>query len=64
MRDAYGRARAGIEGLATSPTKTFYSQVATVVDKLNAEYAQSELDTSNLESKELKHAFDEVPECR
>jgi hypothetical protein len=64
MRDAYGRARTGIEALATTPTKTFYTQVAAVVDKLNAEYAESELDTSNLESRELKDAFDEVPECR
>jgi hypothetical protein len=64
MRDAYGRARAGIEALATSPTKTFYTQVAAVNDKLTSEYRQSELDTSKLDSKELKDAFDQVPECR
>jgi len=64
MRDAYGRARAGIEALATAPQKAFYDQVAAVVDKLNKEYEQSSLDTSNLNSRELKQAFDEVPECR
>jgi len=64
MRDAYGRAKTGIEGLATAPTKTFYSQVASVVDRLNVDYKQSELDTSRLDSKELKEAFDEVPQCR
>jgi hypothetical protein len=64
MRDAYGRAKSGIDALATSPTKTFYTQVGAVVDKLNADYEQSELDTSRLSSKELEAAFDEVPECR
>jgi hypothetical protein len=64
MRDAYGRARASIGALATSPAKTFYTQVTTVVDKLNGDYRASELDTSKLDSKELKAAFDEVPECR
>jgi hypothetical protein len=64
MRDAYGRAKTGIQALAISPAKTFYTQVATVVDTLNTEYSHSELDTSKLDSKELSHAFDEVPECR
>ncbi|MFI7602773.1 hypothetical protein [Actinoplanes sp. NPDC049681] len=64
MRDAYGRARSGIEALATSPSKDFYAKVGTVVQTLNVEYEASELDTSNLASVELKQAFDEVPECR
>jgi len=64
MRDAYGRARSGIEALQTSPSKDFYARVGTVVETLNTEYKASELDTSNLASVELKEAFDEVPECR
>jgi hypothetical protein len=64
MRDAYGRARAGIEALNTAPQKAFYEQVGAVVQKLNAEYEQSALDTGKLSSVELKQAFDEVPECR
>jgi hypothetical protein len=64
VRDAYGRAKTGIEALATSPSKAFYTRVAAVVDKLNVDYKQSELDTTRLDSKELKDAFDEVPECR
>ena len=64
MRDAYGRARTGIEALATAPSKTFYDQVVKVVDKLNKDYAASSLDTSKLNSQELKDAFDEIPECR
>jgi hypothetical protein len=64
MRDAYGRAKTGIEALATSPSKDFYTKVGSVVDKLNIEYKQSELDTTKLDSEELKQAFDEAPECR
>jgi hypothetical protein len=64
MRDAYGRARSGIAALATTPAKAFYEQVSRVVDQLNADYAASSLDTSKLNSAELKAAFDEVPECR
>jgi hypothetical protein len=64
MRDAYGRARSGIESLATTPQKAFYERVSTVVEKLNSEYEQSALDTGKLSSVELKQAFDEVPECR
>jgi hypothetical protein len=64
MRDAYGRAKIGIEALATSPSKDFYTKVGSVVDTLNAEYTRSELDTTRLNSEELKKAFDEAPECR
>jgi len=64
LRDAYGRAATGIEGLAIAPAKTFYTQVEKVVTQLNTEYAASSLDTSKLNSPELKEAFDEVPECR
>ena len=64
LRDAYGRAATGIGGLAIAPAKTFYAQVEKVVDQLNTEYAASSLDTSKLNSPELKEAFDELPECR
>lgn len=64
MRDAYGRATESIQALATAPAKAFYQQVGQVVDKLNADYAASSLDTSKLNSAELQRAFDELPECR
>ena len=64
VRDAYGRARGGIEALATSPQATFYTQVAAVVEKLDQEYAATSLDTTDLSSAELEQAFDETPECR
>lgn len=63
MRDAYGRARAAVDALETSPPDTFYARVAEVVQTLNTEYRRSELDTSRLQSVELKQAFDEAPEC-
>jgi hypothetical protein len=64
VRDAYQRARQSLQGLGTGEAKTFYDGVSAVLDKLNAEYARSALDTSSLDSPELKRAFDEVPECR
>ncbi|WP_433373359.1 hypothetical protein ACQPZX_01725 [Actinoplanes sp. CA-142083] len=64
LRDAYGKAATGIDGLATAPAKVFYEQVEKVVDQLNSDYEASSLDTSKLDSPELKQAFDEVPECR
>lgn len=64
VRDAYGRARDTIDGLGTGQATAFYDGVRTAVDTLNAEYDASALDTSRLNSEELKRAFDEVPECR
>lgn len=64
MRDAYGKARTGIESLPTDPAEAFYSKAGGVVETLNKEYTQSGLDTSRLDSVELARAFDEVPECR
>jgi hypothetical protein len=63
VRDAYAKARTAIERLATGRATEFYSDVADVMGVLNKEYARSALDTTKLESPELKRAFDEVPEC-
>lgn len=64
VRDAYGRASDAIAGLDTSDAKRFYDDVTKVVTVLNQEYDRTALDTTNLESREMKRAFDEVPECR
>lgn len=64
MRDAYGRASNGVDALETDPQETFYTKVASVVQTLNDDYTKSQLDTSRLDSIELKRAFDEAPECR
>jgi hypothetical protein len=63
VRDAYAKARDSIAGLDTGDAKRFYDGVGQVVNVLNEEYGRSALDTTNLESRELKRAFDEVPEC-
>lgn len=64
VRDAYGKAKQGIEQLDAGRADPFYDGVETVMDTLNTEYNRSALDTSSLDSPELKKAFDEVPECR
>ncbi|MGC1209672.1 MAG: hypothetical protein WA890_00150 [Micromonospora sp.] len=64
VRDAYGRARDTIDGLDTGEATAFYDGVRAAVETLNKEYDASALDTSKLNSQELKQAFDEVPECR
>ncbi|MFK3981513.1 hypothetical protein ACI2K4_14190 [Micromonospora sp. NPDC050397] len=64
VRDAYGRAKRSIEQLDTGRPEPFYDGVEAAVDTLNKEYDASGLDTSKLNSPELKQAFDEVPECR
>ncbi|MDG4795364.1 hypothetical protein [Micromonospora sp. WMMD1082] len=64
MRDAYGRARTTIDGLGTGEATAFYDGVRAAVETLQQEYDASALDTSQLNSEELKRAFDEVPECR
>jgi hypothetical protein len=62
-RDAYGHARDAIAALETNQATGFYDRVTEVVRRLGQEYAGSALDTTNLESPELRRAFDEVPEC-
>jgi hypothetical protein len=64
MRDAYGRARQSVEGLDAGRADPFYDGVESVMSTLTTEYNESALDTSSLDSEELRAAFDEVPECR
>jgi hypothetical protein len=64
VRDAYGKARTTIEGLSTARAGAFYEGVKAAIDTLGREYDASALDTSSLDSPELKQAFDEVAECR
>ena len=64
VRDAYGQARRSIEELSTARAGEFYDGVRAAVETLNREYDASALDTTGLDSVELRKAFDEVPECR
>jgi hypothetical protein len=63
IRDAYGKARDGVDNLNADPSDTFYDGVAAVLKTLNEEYGRSALDTSKLNSPGLQEAFNEVPEC-
>jgi hypothetical protein len=63
-RDAYGSARKRVEGLDTESADDFYDRVVEAMDKLSTDYDDGALDTSDLESEELRRAFDESPGCR
>jgi hypothetical protein len=64
VRDAYGHARADIAALPTSDANAFYAKVATILNRLTTVYATSSIDTSSLDSPELRAAFDGVAQCR
>ncbi|MDT5028888.1 MAG: hypothetical protein QOE61_5314 [Micromonosporaceae bacterium] len=63
-RDAYAHARAAVAALSTNDASTFYDGVVSVMTTLNAEYARSGVDTSKLDSVELRNAFDKTDRCR
>lgn len=63
-RDAYARARSDLAALPAAEPSAFYEGVAAVMKKLNAEYAQSGVDTSTLNSPDLRQAFDRVDQCQ
>jgi hypothetical protein len=63
-RDAYAHARVALQALATNDASAFYAGVVSVMTTLNAEYARSEVDTSKLDSVELRTAFDKSDKCR
>lgn len=63
-RDAYARARVDLQALPTTDAATFYDGVVVVMARLNQEYARSGVDTTQLNSDELRRAFDGVDQCR
>lgn len=63
-RDAYGSARRRVAVLSTRSPNVFYDDVEEAMDRLSTDYREGSLDTSDLSSKELQHAFDESSECR
>jgi hypothetical protein len=64
VRDAYSRARTDVQALATRDDSAFYDGVAAALTRLNAEYAASAVDTTAIDSVELRAAFDGIDECR
>jgi hypothetical protein len=63
VRDAYAHAKDGVTELGVDDPKSFSDGVASVLTTLSSEYSKSAADLTNLDSVELKKAFDEVPEC-
>jgi hypothetical protein len=63
-RDAYATAREELLGLSADDETAFYDGVVDVLDRLNRRYQASGLELSELNSPELRDAFDHVPECR
>ena len=63
-RDAYARAAADLQALPTADETAFYDGVVPVLDRLTQEYAAAGVETAELESAELRAAFDEVEQCR
>jgi hypothetical protein len=64
MRDAYARAATQLRALPTQPAETFYDGVVPVMTRLTEEYRRSGVDTTTLDSPELREAFDRVDQCR
>jgi hypothetical protein len=62
-RDAYAMAEADLAALATSDEKVFYDGVAVVLTRLTDQYTGG-VDLSQLNSPELKQAFDGIAECQ
>ena len=62
-RDAYARAADELQALSTEDAAGFYDGVVGIMTRLNAAYAASGVDTTRLESVQLRAAFDEVEQC-
>ena len=63
-RDAYARARGDLQALPTDDAEGFYDGVVVVMTRLTEEYAKSGVDTTTLDSPELREAFEGVDQCR
>ena len=61
-RDAYGKAKATVQGLPTVDQKAFYDAVGAAFGQLDKDYGEVNLDRVN--SPELQKAFDEVAACK
>jgi hypothetical protein len=64
VRDAYEHAETTIEGLPTTDPDAFYDAVGTAMTKLNTDYTNSGVDTTQLASVDLQQDFAKVAACR
>jgi hypothetical protein len=63
-RDAYAAAETELQALAGDEQSAFYDGVVAVLDRLNQSYQASGVELTNLDSPQLREAFDRLPECR
>jgi hypothetical protein len=63
-RDAYARARSDLQALPTQDEDAFYDGVVAVLARLGEAYANSAVDTTELDSPRLRVAFDGAWQCR
>lgn len=63
-RDAYAKARADLQALPTGDQTAFYDGVEGVLTRLNDDYRGAAVDPSQLDSPELRRAFDGIASCR
>jgi hypothetical protein len=63
-RDAYGKAKEAVKNLPTANQKAFYDGVATAFGQLDRDYNAGALRLDEVNSPELRQAFDEVPACK
>jgi hypothetical protein len=63
-RDAYAAAEAELQALGGDNQTAFYDGVVAVLDRLNQSYQASGVKLTNLDSPQLREAFDHLPECR
>jgi hypothetical protein len=64
VQQAYAQASTAVAALPITDANTFYDGVGAAMTKLNADYANSGVDTSHLASTELQADFDKVAACR
>ena len=60
----FGRAASRVEALPTTDRAAFFNGVVTVGDQLSKDNNASSAKLSDVSSKDLEKAFNDVPECR
>lgn len=63
-RDAYAAAAESLSALPAHDDTVFYDGVVDVMDRLTRRYEQAGAELSELDSPELRAAFDRAPECQ
>lgn len=64
MRDAYGAAADDLIGLPDNDESAFYDGVVDVMNRLTRQYERAGAELAELDSPELRQAFDQAPECQ